>query len=55
MEELQNKVQENTSKKREIQGIHPNAILKKNVANIDDIEKWIDAICMNETIAKKVL
>ena len=55
MEELQNKVQENTSKKKDIQGIHANAILKRNVANIHDIEKRIDAICMDEKIAKKVL
>ena len=55
MEELYNKVQENTSKKKDIQGIHANAILKRNVANIHDIEKRIDAICMDEKIAKKVL
>lgn len=55
METLQEKAQATTEKKQEVIGIHAKAILSKNIANEQEINKWMDAVCMDEDITKGIL
>lgn len=56
MEGIQNRIWNILQqKKREIIGIHANAILDKNIANEREIQKRMDAVYMDPDIAKTVL
>lgn len=55
MEEARKTVQENLEKKSEVLGIHAKAILNKNIADAREINKRMDALCMDENIAKGIL
>jgi hypothetical protein len=54
MESL-NAIQNDKMKKQEVVGIHANAILQKNIADAHDLNKRMDALCMDEFLAKKAL
>lgn len=55
MEGIRKIVQENLEKKSEVLGIHAKAILNKNIADAREINKRMDALCMDEEIAKGIL
>lgn len=55
MEKLRNSIENNIQRKQEVVGIHANAILQKNIADAHTLNKWMDALCMDETIARKAL
>lgn len=54
METMNKTPQENTRKKQEIVGIHANTMADKNIATTDDLNKWIDALCIDENITKRI-
>lgn len=41
--------------KKNLVGAHANAINTRNISDIREINKWMDALCLDPTIAKKVL
>lgn len=55
MKNIQNNPQDNVVKKSEIIWIHANAIIGKNIADFNEVNKWMDALCMSEEITKTVL
>lgn len=57
MENIDNKLQNtvNTQKEQEIVWAHAKQIVEMGIANNREVNKWMDALCMDEEICKKIL
>jgi len=55
MEKIWDILDEELNKKDEVIGIHANAIVDKNIASPREINKRMDALCMDEEIGKGIL
>jgi len=55
MERPKNKPTETVQKKEEVIGMHANAIINRNIVDPREVNKRMDALCMDEQIGKIVL